>query len=59
MSHLCPAHNEAYVPKEMLVRVLNAFEQIAAGEAAIKVQDDVRVYSFEGFKLTLPHPATE
>jgi len=52
--HLCPAHNEAYVPKEVLVRVLEAFERIAAGQATFQLEDDIRVYRFEGFGVTLP-----
>ena len=54
VSHLCPAHNEAYVPKEMLVRVRDAFDQIAAGQAAFEVEGNVRVYRFEGFGVMLP-----
>jgi glyoxylase-like metal-dependent hydrolase (beta-lactamase superfamily II) len=54
VKHLCPAHNEAYAPREMLVRVLEAFEQIAAGQAAFELQDEIRVYRFEGFGVTLP-----
>ncbi|MEE8389199.1 MAG: MBL fold metallo-hydrolase [Anaerolineae bacterium] len=55
VSHLCPAHNEAYVPKEILARVLDGFEQIIAGQAAFELQDQVRVYRFEGFGVALPH----
>ena len=55
VSHLCPAHNEAYVPKEMLVRVHNSFEQIAAEQVVFELQDQVRTYWFEGFGVTLPH----
>ncbi len=53
--HLCPAHNEAYVPKETLARVLNAFERVAAGQAAFELEDGIRAYRFEGFSVTLPH----
>ncbi len=52
--HLCPAHNEAYVPKEVLMRVLEAFERIAAGQATFQLEDGIRVYRFEGFGVTLP-----
>lgn len=52
--HLCPAHNEAYVPKEMLQRALQAFEQIAAGRATFGLEDNIRIYRFEGFGVTLP-----
>jgi glyoxylase-like metal-dependent hydrolase (beta-lactamase superfamily II) len=54
VSHLCPAHNEAMVPKEALKQVLEAFQQIAAGRAAYLVADGIRFYRFEGFGLTLP-----
>jgi len=54
VSHLCPSHNEAYVPREMLARMLDGCEQIAAGEAEFELQDDVRVYRFEGFGLMTP-----
>jgi hypothetical protein len=53
-SHLCPAHNEAYVPKEMLERVQEAFEQIVSGQVPYELEDGARVYRFEGFGLTLP-----
>jgi len=55
VSALCPAHNEAYAPKEVLPRVREGFERIAAGEAEFEVEDTVRVYRFEGFGVTLPH----
>ena len=52
--HLCPAHNEAYVPKEALIHVLDAFERVAAGQVAFELEDNVRVYRFDGFSVTLP-----
>jgi glyoxylase-like metal-dependent hydrolase (beta-lactamase superfamily II) len=54
VTHLCPAHNEAYVPKDSLLQALDAFESIAAGEAGSELDGDVRVYRFESFGLTLP-----
>jgi glyoxylase-like metal-dependent hydrolase (beta-lactamase superfamily II) len=54
VSHLCPAHNEAYAPKETLAHVLNAFERITAGQAVFEVQEETRVYHFEGFGVRLP-----
>jgi glyoxylase-like metal-dependent hydrolase (beta-lactamase superfamily II) len=53
VSHLCPAHNEAYVPNDALMRALGAFRQIAAGQASYEVEESIRVYRFEGFGLTL------
>jgi glyoxylase-like metal-dependent hydrolase (beta-lactamase superfamily II) len=55
VSALCPAHNEAHVSKEMLARVPDGFEQIAAGEAEFEVEGTTRVYRFEGFGVVLPH----
>jgi glyoxylase-like metal-dependent hydrolase (beta-lactamase superfamily II) len=55
VSHLCPSHNEAYVPKEALARMLDGCEQIATGEAEFELQDGIRVYRFEGFGLMAPH----
>jgi glyoxylase-like metal-dependent hydrolase (beta-lactamase superfamily II) len=52
--HLCPAHNEAYVPKERLKQVALAFEQIAVGQIPYQVEDGIRVYRLEGFGITLP-----
>lgn len=54
VSHLCPAHNEAHVPKEMLSRALDGFERIAAGRAVFESQGEIRVYRFEGFGVALP-----
>jgi glyoxylase-like metal-dependent hydrolase (beta-lactamase superfamily II) len=47
--HLCPAHNEAYVPKEALLQMQAAFDQIVAGEAPFEAADDARICRFEGF----------
>jgi glyoxylase-like metal-dependent hydrolase (beta-lactamase superfamily II) len=58
VTHLCPAHNEAYVPNEMLTQALGAFERIAAGEAVFELDGAVRVYRFAGFSLELPHTTT-
>ena len=53
VSHLCPAHNEIYVPKEMLARALGGFERITAGQAPFESQGAIRVYHFEGFGVAL------
>jgi glyoxylase-like metal-dependent hydrolase (beta-lactamase superfamily II) len=52
--HLCPAHNEAYVPKERLGEVAAAFERMAAGQVPYQVENGIRVYRLERFGLTLP-----
>lgn len=57
VSHLCPAHNEAYVPTETLLRVRDAFDRIVAGQTAFELQGETRVYRFERFAVTLPHTA--
>ena len=54
VSHLCPAHNEAYVPKEVLQRVQEAFASIVSDQAPYDLDDGARVYRFEGFGLMLP-----
>jgi len=57
--HLCPAHNEAYVPKEALVRVLAAFEQIAAGRAQFYAEEEGRVYLIDPYGVMLPAPPAD
>jgi len=51
VSYLCPAHNEAYVPKEALAQMQAAFDQIVADEAPFEPEpeEDARIYRFEGF----------
>lgn len=58
ISHLCPAHNEAYMPKEMLGRAHEGFEQIAAGTIASEPHREVSLYRFDGFNVALPSSAT-
>jgi glyoxylase-like metal-dependent hydrolase (beta-lactamase superfamily II) len=53
VSQLCPAHNEAAVPKEILARVTAAFERVAAGRAEFEVEGEIRIYRFDGFGLAL------
>ena len=54
VNHLCPSHNEAYVDKEALVRLKEAFEQIAADAVPYEIEDNARVYRFDGFGLMVP-----
>ena len=49
VNHLCPAHNEAYVPKEALAQMQAAFDQIVAGKVPFEPEDGARIYRFEGF----------
>ena len=59
VNHLCPSHNEAYVEKTALVRVHEAFEQIAADDVPYETKGDVRVYRFDGFGLMVPEMKIE
>lgn len=54
VSHLCPAHNEAHAPKELLASALEAFERIASDPVALEAQGGTRLYRFEGFSIRLP-----
>jgi glyoxylase-like metal-dependent hydrolase (beta-lactamase superfamily II) len=56
VSQLCPAHNEAYVPKERLEQMQRAFDQIERGEAPFEREAGARIYRFEGFGLMVPDP---
>ncbi len=53
VSLLCPAHNEASAPKEMLPAAGEAFDSIAGGRAPDFVDDEAAVYVFNGFKVAL------
>ena len=59
VNYLCPAHNEAYAPKEMLKSTLDAFGKIAADDTAAEVQGKTRVYRFEEFSVVLPQQPPE
>jgi glyoxylase-like metal-dependent hydrolase (beta-lactamase superfamily II) len=56
VSHLCPAHNEAYAPRERLEQMQHAFDAIERGEAPYELMEGARVYRFEGFGLMLRDP---
>jgi glyoxylase-like metal-dependent hydrolase (beta-lactamase superfamily II) len=51
-----PAHNEPLVASELLVRMWDAFEAIAASEAEFVLTDGNREYSFDGFSILTPDP---
>jgi len=51
-----PAHNEPLVASELLVRMRDAFEAIAASEAEFVLTDGNREYSFDGFSILTPDP---
>ncbi len=54
VSQLCPSHNEAYAPKQLLVEILAAFEKIAANQVEFELRGSARLYRFEGFTVSLP-----
>lgn len=47
------AHIDAHAPKEILARTLEAFEQIAAGDAPFETKDSIRILRFEGLGVLL------
>jgi glyoxylase-like metal-dependent hydrolase (beta-lactamase superfamily II) len=54
VSYLCPAHNEAIVPREHLRQAALALEQIERGLVPFEVEEGTRVYRLEEFGITLP-----
>ncbi len=54
VSHLCPAHNKTWAPKENLVLVSEAFDHITCGQAKYEEQDKTNLYHFDGFQVRLP-----
>lgn len=56
VDELIPSHNEPLVPSDYLVRMSEAFDAIAAGEADFVLTDGYREYRFEGFSLLTPDP---
>ena len=55
VDHLCPAHNEAYVPKESLHLALDAFEQIASGLIEPEFVENKFIYHFKEFNVITPY----
>ncbi|HSR30272.1 MAG TPA: MBL fold metallo-hydrolase [Anaerolineae bacterium] len=53
VSHLCPAHNEALISKELLGSVADAFQLIASGMPKFERVGDTRVYRFAGFGIAV------
>jgi glyoxylase-like metal-dependent hydrolase (beta-lactamase superfamily II) len=54
VSHLCPAHNEAYVDKHVLIQAQDALSNISTGQAPFELEGEIRLYRFEGFAVALP-----
>jgi glyoxylase-like metal-dependent hydrolase (beta-lactamase superfamily II) len=55
---LCPAHNEASVPGEMLRAAADAFDLIAAGSVPYEPREGTRLYRFDGFAVSLKRDDT-
>ncbi len=55
VKQLCPGHNEAYAPRELLVHVRDVLRQIVAGELEPEASERWRTYRFEGFGVALPN----
>ncbi|HEY7699412.1 MAG TPA: MBL fold metallo-hydrolase [Vicinamibacteria bacterium] len=53
---LLPAHNEPLVKSEVLLRMRDAFEAVAAGKAEFVLTDGNREYDFDGFSILTPDP---
>jgi glyoxylase-like metal-dependent hydrolase (beta-lactamase superfamily II) len=53
---LLPAHNEPLVKSEVLLRMRDAFEAVAAGKAEFVLTDGNREYNFDGFSILTPDP---
>lgn len=56
VNHLCPSHNEAYVPKLFLLQLQEAFQQVADDTAPFDTDGNNRIYRFDGFGLMVPVP---
>lgn len=54
---LVTAHNVPYAAADYLLKLRDAFERIATGEADFARTDGNREYSFEDFSIILPEPA--
>ena len=59
VDYVLPAHNEPLVASELLVRLRDAFETIAASEGEFVLTDGNREYSFDGFSILTPDPLPE
>ena len=55
VKHLCPAHNEAFVHKKLLMSVLEGFEQITEGQITGKLENNVMLFRFKEFNIALPN----
>jgi glyoxylase-like metal-dependent hydrolase (beta-lactamase superfamily II) len=53
VSGLCPAHNEALIPRVMLGRAADAFNRIKNGLVEYEIDGAIRIYRFNGFAVAL------
>ncbi len=53
IDHLCPAHNEAYVPKDFLFSVAEAFDHIKNNRKVKSDESNKTDYSFIGFSIKI------
>ena len=51
VSHLLPGHNQGLLGSEYLIRMAEAFDQVAADEGDYVVTDGARQYYFENFSI--------
>lgn len=59
VSHLLPGHNQGLVGGEYLIRMAEAFDQVAAGEGDFVATDGSRQYRFENFSIIVAEPAMD
>ena len=57
VSHLLPGHNQGLLGGEYLIRMAEAFDQIAADEGDFVVTDGNRQYRFENFSIIVADDA--
>ncbi len=53
INFLCPAHNEAFVSKNLLISALEAFKQVNDNLRTEKARKDEKIYPFEGFNIKI------
>ena len=51
VSHILPGHNQGLLGGEYLIRMAEAFDQVAAGAGSFDVTDGNRQYRFEDFSI--------
>lgn len=54
LDYLCPAHNEARIRPDHLLKAARAFDRVAEGGLAFEPDGEHRIYRFGDFSLSLP-----